>query len=691
MKANLFFIFSFILLMGCSTEENISPIQKQLLLRINTSETATYDRVNTQEIDNLSGYLFENGILSEVYSNLSVGNGGSVKGMTVPDKPDAHLYLLANIKNALEDRLFIKDSFSEASFRTLVLVSEPLSGKGVPLAMAGYRDVGSILADEAMEFGVTRSFARIDVDPASGVAIKSISVEHVAQSGYLLTQSSVQTPENTKWGELEKNYDHPLEAKEEGIFYFYEQTGLAPVVTVTAQINGREKTVITTLPDIIKRNHIYNLIITTDGVGIEAVVQELPWIEGVENVEVNPDLIKRIKIDPSQSEWSSDIRLNEGRDTLFVPFWGGDFRLALDTSSDIEVTVEGADVTLVPVNDIENALLGNLWNISIPAKAINSNSHDYIRLKLHNKNLTHYYNDQVVISVSKGTYTHRIELDGITSADGLTSNSVQYLVNFEVSPTDGNVAAIIRPLRPFDANSEEVSILHHGEEIKKVFLKNDAFKFREVSFSSESGDNTLTIMDRDLGAAGTDVPGELFVIGDVIPFDQAGATWGFSTHKDDYSGAGRITAPTHNYGTKWFAGSGGKDESVDPCPKGWHVMSQAETLMLINAGTTLPQGTLSTTAGTLGGTVTFGDKEVTYTLADTSVTFNSKSGYWLSGNIWAGSDGWPNGWYTSSRSGNNLTRFAFGYQASRRMEIISRYNTTHGFQLRCAKDRTPAP
>lgn len=271
MKTNLslLFVFSFLLLTGCNSteekEEKVLPIQRKLALRMSTSETNISDKVNQQEISNLSGYLFEGGILTEIYPNLSVNDAGIVGGMSVPDKTDAHLYLLANIGELPEAGLFIKGSFLENSLKDLALVSEPFLKQGAPLAMAGYRDIGSILSEKDTEFSLTRSFARIDIEPASGIAIKNILVDHVAQSGYLLPQSSVQIPANTVKGQLEKNYEQPLETKEEGVFYFYEQTGDAPTVTVTAQIDGKEEILTTTLPDTILRNQIYYLKITSEG------------------------------------------------------------------------------------------------------------------------------------------------------------------------------------------------------------------------------------------------------------------------------------------------------------------------------------------------------------------------------------------------------------------------------------------
>ena len=266
-----------LLLAGCTTDKEVFDLESTrpgtLMLRMAGQEGSPDGTADAGSIKDLTGMLFEGGVLTDVFSGLSLDEGGEVKGMTVPDAPGARLYFLANA-GALTGEKPAPGSLFEHDFRKMTFASELRPEQGGALVMTGYCELGSRPQYEKAEALLTRCFARFDVESAEGVAVSFIRVDDVAQSVYLFGQETVKSPEDVQRVTLERIFDAPLTGRQEGVFYLYEQAGQELQVEILAEVNGVKNKLTATLPDIIKRNHVYKLKVTAVGAHVQLLVQE---------------------------------------------------------------------------------------------------------------------------------------------------------------------------------------------------------------------------------------------------------------------------------------------------------------------------------------------------------------------------------------------------------------------------------
>lgn len=410
-----------LLLAGCTSDEKeAKPEQPGVLtLRMTNPEGNSAGTANAGQIKDLTGYLFENGILAKVFPDLSVGQGGTVTGMMVPVNSEGRLYFVANVGTSLSEVKPSPDPFYENDFKKLVFASDPLLEQGAAWVMSGYRDINELRQNGNQVLYLTRGFARFDVEPAENITISKIKVEKVAQSVYLFGQEPVKSPENTKLASLENVFSTPLTERQDGVFYLYEQTGNKLQVEVTAEINGIKNKLAATLPVVIKRNHAYKLKVTAVDSNIQLSVLVQSWDEG-DVTEATPDWSQKVKVDISNSILPETVRVSESRDTVYIPYYGESFRLALEPNTELEVKLEGIEVedpevTVTPatpttlVTDAGTVVIGNMFDIETKLTSPGSEER-YVYLEVRNKNLSEYYGDRIVLVIQKNTtvFTGRI-------------------------------------------------------------------------------------------------------------------------------------------------------------------------------------------------------------------------------------------------------------------------------------------
>lgn len=403
-------------LASCSTEEKevvLPPSTRVVSLRMASLDGTVSGAVDAGKIKDLYGYLFENGVLAEVFKRLSVSDGGRVEGMEVPDRPGARLYFLANAGHQANIEK-LAPGVKEEEFKKLTFTSNPLPEQGAEWILSGNHLVDDLLKDGQTTFFLTRGFARFDVEPAPGVRILDVGMSAVAQSVYVFGQESVQSPAEAKRTHLEKTYETPLTERQDGVFYLYEQTGEKIQVEMTADVNGIKNKLKAALPNTIKRNHLYNLKVTLVGTKVELSVQEHSWnMGGI--VEATPDLSNKVTIDTEHSGLPATVKVSESKDSLFVPHYGETFKLALKSETELEVRLSGLatddpEVTVTPAAPITRAnertgteiIIANAFNITTRLTSPGSEER-YVYLEVRNKNLTEYYGDKIVIVIQKNT------------------------------------------------------------------------------------------------------------------------------------------------------------------------------------------------------------------------------------------------------------------------------------------------
>ena len=409
MKANFMLLLQLCLLFLASCtklDKDLAPPAQPgvLTLRMAGLDNNSSAAVEPGQIKDLNGFLFENGTLTEVFSNLSVAEGGMVKGMLLPYKPEANFYLLANVSGLSNDDK-LSPGAKEDEFKKLIFTHDESAEQSFERIATGHRNIGELWESGKAELFLTRAFARLDLAPEGDIKILDVTINSVAQSVYLFGQEPVKSPEGTKYVSLKKEFDTPLTENLEGLFYLYEQTGKTIKVGITAQIGGIKNQLTATLPDVVKRNHIYTLKVTTVGVKVELTVQEEPWEEG-ETIESTPDLEKKVLVDVENSTLPTAVKVSESKDTVFIPHYGENFKLALLADTELEVKLKGIEesdpeVTVTPAGVVTRAnretgsvvVIANEFNVATRLTSPGSEER-YVYLEVRNKNLTEYYGDR---------------------------------------------------------------------------------------------------------------------------------------------------------------------------------------------------------------------------------------------------------------------------------------------------------
>lgn len=410
-KSTLISFVCLLVFASCTAEDKdlSPPASNTLTLRMAGTEGELHNILDPSSIEDLTVYQFEKGKLAKILPNLFVADGGAVKGMFLPNNPEASLYLLANAGN-LPNGTKISLGISEADFRKLVFTSDPLPAQGAAPILSGYGSVRDLL--KGADVPMTRSFARLDIEPKDGVGIKSITLGEVAQAVHLFEQPSVPMPGSAKRTQLTKKYENPLTQRQDGALYLYEQTGKKIQVEVKADINGVENILTAALPATIKRNHVYSLRVVGMGANIGLVVDEQSWKTG-DVIEATPDLTKKVTVDVERSTLPATVMVNANKDTVYIPYWGETFKLALKANTELEVKLNGMEagdpeITVTPAAPVTRAsaetgaqiIEANVVNVNTRLTAPGSKER-YVYLEIRNKNLSNYYGDRIVLVIQK--------------------------------------------------------------------------------------------------------------------------------------------------------------------------------------------------------------------------------------------------------------------------------------------------
>lgn len=275
----------------------------------------------------------------------------------------------------------------------------------------------------------------------------------------------------------------------------------------------------------------------------------------------------------------------------------------------------------------------------------------------------------------------------ITSVTGLSASvSSNFDVTFAQTARNGSVTATVKAKgNPFEEVNEMLEVMKEGVVVAKINATNK-FKYEEVNVGP------ATFMDRDLGAPAVGEPGDLFVAGWQKGLDQSSSSF---PKKAAYSGNGRLAPSTSwpGFGTdaKWFTNAdGSKNEAADPCPRGWHVMTETEIKYLFTPSTSVPSNGVVTGSGDLGGQTTITAQLVTFTKDGKSLKFSLETGQW--DRNFGRHAQWPTAWYTSTKENSKYVQFTIGLTSPNKEVQIKANNAlgsggVRGYQIRCVKDQ----
>ena len=287
----------------------------------------------SSEIDNISAFRFEDNILKEVISNISINEEGVADINMASTR--GNLYFLANAARIIEDNNFQVDNTSEEDFLSIKSDMEGMNHRGI--TMTGKADLTGN-DDNNLTVAIRHSVARIDLESYSVDAnVHSVRIKNVASQGYVFEQEGKVEDIFDKEDVFKDFGDTPFSNKKETIDYLPEQYGKRFQVEVLITVNGAWKRLRAELPEIL-RNKVYTLKIYGSGADFAISVDTGDWEYGTGSE--TEDVYKGI-VDIDNSILSDAVYINKNRDSVFVESWDNSFTLAILSEEGADCRIDG--------------------------------------------------------------------------------------------------------------------------------------------------------------------------------------------------------------------------------------------------------------------------------------------------------------------------------------------------------------
>ena len=299
-------------------------------------------------VENVSAYRFDGGMLAEVFDKLEPGTDGVVS--LKPSAMSGNVYFMINAGNLVSGRGFEVGVTSESDFQAMTAGADEMVLGG--MFLSGMSAISRQTSSVAV--AMKRSVARIDISsPINNLEVNSVKVKNVCPEGYVIeggNGGNIPQPVD-----MVKDYaDSPLTAAEETLFYFPHQEGKNFEVEIMVTSSGSWHRLKTVLPDIL-RNKVYTLKVYGDGEDFSVKVVEASWQEGDGTTS---DGLRNAFVDVDNSVLSDGIRVNETRDSVFIPSWETNFSLAISgevgSTVNVDGLVKGVDVTVSRSGNLDN-------------------------------------------------------------------------------------------------------------------------------------------------------------------------------------------------------------------------------------------------------------------------------------------------------------------------------------------------
>lgn len=241
---------------------------------------SSLDLEGENEIKDMQACLFQGGIMTQVYEDLTSTDAGY--GLQV-DRLEGRLYMLANLSEKIDlNTMLISSTSEEDFFKTAIDMGS--DGKTVSF----FTGVVELSGPDTYSYtaGMERGVARFDLAVTSGsqpVKVKKIEVTNVAQKGYLRTPSEgVSTPEAAGSSSVTVEFDEPVTEASKGFLYLYEQKNSGMQVVVTVEAAGQEKILTKSISGDICRNTVYAIKVNKSNIDlyINANIEE--WESGAD-------------------------------------------------------------------------------------------------------------------------------------------------------------------------------------------------------------------------------------------------------------------------------------------------------------------------------------------------------------------------------------------------------------------------
>lgn len=291
------------------------------------------------DIASMKAYHFEEGILHKVYEPLAVSDDSYRLPL---DRLSGTLYVVANA-----DVLSETGKTQETDWVQTVLTAD---GPAASNYFTGKVDLASGVKDAAqVPLTLNRGVARLDFRIAvsgEAVEVSHFVVSQAARQTYLFPSAEVRSPEGVAKGDYTIcTPDAPLLHDSLGVMYLYEQVNPDLSVSVEAMIDGKSYSFRQSLPDVIRRNTVYAVVLRKDVLDVDARLTVEAWGEGG-NTGLYPDFTHRPSVDVAASELPEDVEVSSEKNAVTLSHHAADLVLAVTCDDELELLPLGPASTL---------------------------------------------------------------------------------------------------------------------------------------------------------------------------------------------------------------------------------------------------------------------------------------------------------------------------------------------------------
>ena len=349
-----------------------------------------------KEIRILHACLFENGVMTRVYSDIDPLTGIKI------DDSKGRLYMVANIEGN-----------NSASFYNIGMTEEEWLSTAIPHAggvnltyMSGVVDMSDTSHGVLQLY---RGVARIDVNVSEehGLSVTDITFRNVAQLSYLNRRNTVESPEGTNYDDVIPVIDTPLTGNTYGVAYLCEQTSENISAVLTINVDGETVEKEVAMPSILKRNCVYTINVFKESVQADVTLSVTDWENGGDyNLAPNE---RGLKVDVEGTSFPANTEVDADRRGIVLSHYASDFVLSIDCDDELELIADPElPMTVERIGGAEN-IGKNLFRIT---KKLWYPGMERVERKLmfHRKGLNENYADDYINVVMS---EHPVKLEGL--------------------------------------------------------------------------------------------------------------------------------------------------------------------------------------------------------------------------------------------------------------------------------------
>ena len=281
------------------------------------------------DLVSMKAYLFEDSLLQQVYEPVTV----SEETYRLPlDRRSGTLYIVAN------ESVSPEKGMTEQEWLQTTVTAEKQQAANFFTGKVNLSDYapGATSIPLKLTRGVARFDLRIRVASQTAV-VKQLEIKQVAQQGYLFPNETGESPEGAGKADYSLcSPDAPLKKDTPGLLYVYEQVNPDLRLRLEAEIDGQSYSFEEPLPEIIRRNTVYGVVLKKDMLDIKAQLTVEAWGEGGE-AGLYPDLESRLRIDVAASELPEGVTVSAGKDGLRLPYEQTEMVLAIRCDDELEL------------------------------------------------------------------------------------------------------------------------------------------------------------------------------------------------------------------------------------------------------------------------------------------------------------------------------------------------------------------